>query len=97
MALVVGAGAGLGAVVFRELIFAVTWLVTGHKQFGQQGHAASLHLPWLGILFVLVIPVVGGLIYGPSDPALRARGPRPRGAGGDARGRRERRADPAAR
>jgi CIC family chloride channel protein len=61
----VGAGAGLGAAGFRWLIFEVTWLATGHQQFGQQGHAASLHLPWLGIFFVLVVPVVGGLIYGP--------------------------------
>ncbi len=65
MALLVGAGAGLGAVVFRWLIYSFTWLATGHPQFGQQGHAASLHLPWLGIWFVLVVPVVGGLLYGP--------------------------------
>ncbi|HUO69902.1 MAG TPA: chloride channel protein [Solirubrobacteraceae bacterium] len=65
MALLVGAGAGLGAAAFRWLIFAVTWLTTGHQQFGQQGHAASVHLPWLGIWFVLVVPVLGGLIYGP--------------------------------
>ncbi|HEY5196286.1 MAG TPA: chloride channel protein [Solirubrobacteraceae bacterium] len=65
MALIVGAGAALGAAGFRLLIFAFTWLVTGHQQFGQQGHAASLHLPWLGIWFVLIVPVLGGLIYGP--------------------------------
>ena len=65
MALLVGAGAGLGAAVFRELIYAITWLATGYKQFGQQGHAPSLHLPALGIFFVLVVPVVGGLLYGP--------------------------------
>jgi CIC family chloride channel protein len=65
MALVVGAGAGLGAVVFRWLIFSFTWLATGYQQFGQQGHTASRHLPWLGIGFLLVIPVVGGLLYGP--------------------------------
>jgi CIC family chloride channel protein len=65
MALVVGAGAGLGAAVFRWLIYAFTWLATGHHQFGQQGHAASLHVPWLGFWFLLVIPVVGGLLYGP--------------------------------
>ncbi len=65
MALVVGVGAGLGAAGFRWLIFGVTWLFTGHQQFGQQGHAPSLHLPFLGIFFVLVVPVVGGLIYGP--------------------------------
>ena len=65
MALVVGAGAGLGAALFREMVFGATWLVTGHDQFGQQGHAASAHLPGLGIWFVLVVPVLGGLIYGP--------------------------------
>jgi CIC family chloride channel protein len=65
MALLVGAGAGLGAAGFRWLIYAFTWLATGHDQFGQQGHAPSLHLAWLGIWFVLVIPVVGGLLYGP--------------------------------
>jgi chloride channel protein, CIC family len=65
MALAVGAAAGLGAVAFRWLIFAFTWLATGRQQFGQQGHAASLHSPWLGFWFLLLIPAVGGLIYGP--------------------------------
>ncbi len=65
MALVVGAGAGLGAALFREMVFGATWLVTGYTQFGQQGHAASTHLPRLGIWFVLVVPVLGGLVYGP--------------------------------
>jgi chloride channel protein, CIC family len=65
MALVVGGGAGLGAVLFRELIFGFTWLATGYQQFGQQGHIDSRHLPWLGLGFLLVIPVVGGLLYGP--------------------------------
>ena len=65
MALVVGAGAGLGAAVFRWLIFTFTWLATGHREFGQQGHAPSLHLPGLGIWFLLIIPVIGGLFYGP--------------------------------
>jgi CIC family chloride channel protein len=65
MALAVGGAAGLGAVVFRELIYAVTWVATGHEQFGQQGRVASAHLAWLGIGFFLVIPVLGGLLYGP--------------------------------
>jgi len=65
MALVVGAGAGLGAVAFRWLIYTFTWLVTGHQQFGQQGHAASLHFPRLGIWFLLLAPIIGGLLYGP--------------------------------
>ena len=65
MALVVGAGAGLGAVVFRWLIYSFTWLATGYQQFGQQGHVPSRHLPWLGIWFLFIVPVVGGLLYGP--------------------------------
>ncbi len=65
IALFVGVGAGLGAVGFRWLINGFTWLATGHQTFGQQGRVPSLHLPWLGIGFFLLIPVLGGLIYGP--------------------------------
>jgi chloride channel protein, CIC family len=65
IALIVGGCAGVGAAGFRWLIFGFTWIVTGHKQFGQQGHAASLHLPFLGFWFVLVVPVVAGVVYGP--------------------------------
>jgi CIC family chloride channel protein len=65
IALVVGAGSGLGAVAFRYLIYFFTWLATGHAQFGQDGHAASSHLPWLGLAFFVVIPAAGGLVYGP--------------------------------
>ena len=65
LALVVGAGSGLGAVVFRYLIYFFTWLATGYSQFGQQGRVPSLHLPWLGLGFFVVIPVIGGLLYGP--------------------------------
>jgi chloride channel protein, CIC family len=65
IALVVGAGSGLGAVAFRYLIYFFTWLATGHVQFGQQGRVSSSHLPWLGPGFFVVIPVIGGLVYGP--------------------------------
>ena len=65
LALLIGAGAGLGAVVFRYLIYFVTWLATGHDEFGQQGYVGSAHLPWLGLAFFVVIPVIGGLLYGP--------------------------------
>ena len=65
MAVLVGAAAGLGAVGFRWLIFGFTWLATGREQFGQQGRVASPHLPWLGVGFFALIPVVGGLLYGP--------------------------------
>jgi CIC family chloride channel protein len=65
LALVVGAGSGLGAVAFRYLIFFFTWLATGHDEFGQQGRTASAHLPWLGLGFFVLIPAIGGLLYGP--------------------------------
>ena len=65
LALLVGAGSGLGAVAFRYLIYFFTWLATGHDEFGQQGRVASVHLPWLGLAFFVVIPVIGGLVYGP--------------------------------
>ena len=65
MAAIVGVGSGLGAAVFRELIYFVTWVFTGHETFGQQGHASSLHLAFLGIFFVLVVPPIAGAIYGP--------------------------------
>jgi CIC family chloride channel protein len=65
IAVFVGAGAGLGAVAFRYLIFFFTWLVTGHTQFGQDGYVGSTHLPWLGLGFFVLIPALGGLVYGP--------------------------------
>jgi chloride channel protein, CIC family len=65
LALLAGAGAGLGAVGFRYLIYFITWLATGHVEFGQQGRVPSAHLPWLGLAFYVVIPVIGGLVYGP--------------------------------
>ena len=76
VAIVVGISAGLGAVAFRYLIFGFTWVATGHTEFGQQGWAASDTLPWLGVGFFVVIPVIGGLLYGPliSRFAREARG-----------------------
>jgi chloride channel protein, CIC family len=65
LAVIVGAAAAVGAAGFRELIYSATWLVTGRTQFGAQGHVASTHLPFLGFWFVLIAPVVGGLVYGP--------------------------------
>ena len=65
IAVVVGAGSGLGAVAFRYLISFFTWLATGHSEFGQSGYTGSSHLPWLGLGFFVLIPAVGGIIYGP--------------------------------
>ncbi|MBW0105561.1 chloride channel protein [Pseudonocardia sp. KRD291] len=65
LALIIGVGAGLGAVVFRFLIFGITELVTGRTDFSDAGRVASTHLPALGPWFLLLAPVVGGLVYGP--------------------------------
>ncbi|HTJ68103.1 MAG TPA: chloride channel protein [Actinospica sp.] len=65
LAVLVGVGSGLGAVVFRYLISSFTWLATGHSEFGQQGRVASAHFSILGPAFFVVIPVLGGLLYGP--------------------------------
>jgi chloride channel protein, CIC family len=65
VAALVGVGAGFGALAFRYLVFGLTWLVTGHTEFGQYGRVGSGHFPWLGPAFFVVSPVVGGLVYGP--------------------------------
>ena len=65
LALIIGVGSGLGAVVFRFLIFGITGLVTGRTDYSDAGRVPSTHLPWLGVWFLLLAPVVGGLVYGP--------------------------------
>jgi CIC family chloride channel protein len=76
LALLVGAGAGLGAVAFRYMILGFTYLFTGHKDYSAVGHASNPLVPGLGIWFVVLAPVIGGLIYGPlvSRFAPEARG-----------------------
>lgn len=63
--LLVGAGAGLGAVGFRWLIELFTRVFSGHDDYSDAGHAANPYVPWLGPYFVLLAPVVAGAIYGP--------------------------------
>ena len=76
LSLLVGAGAGLGAVAFRYMILGFTYAFTGHRDYSAAGHASNPLLPGLGIWFVVIAPVVGGLIYGPlvSRFAPEARG-----------------------
>jgi CIC family chloride channel protein len=76
LALLVGAGAGLGAIAFRYMILGFTYLFTGHKDYSAVGHASNPLVPGLGIWFVVLAPVIGGLIYGPlvSRFAPEARG-----------------------
>lgn len=65
LALVIGAGTGVAAVVFRWLITTFTRMFTGVDDYSDAGHAANPHLPALGMWFVLVVPVIAGAIYGP--------------------------------
>ncbi|RLV74597.1 chloride channel protein [Streptomyces rapamycinicus NRRL 5491] len=65
LALLVGCGAGLGAIAFRWLIQTFTRLLSGHTDYSAAGHAAHPGLPWLGPWFVVLAPVAGGLLYGP--------------------------------
>ena len=65
LAVTTGVGAGLGAIVFRELILGFTRLFSGHQDYSAAGHAANPLVPFLGMWFVLLAPVVAGLLYGP--------------------------------
>src|SRR6201993_1668582 len=65
LALLTGVGAGAGAIAFRYLILAFTYLFSGHRDYSAAGHAPNPLVPWLGIGFVVLAPVIGGLIYGP--------------------------------
>lgn len=65
LALAIGAGAGLGAIVFRWLISFFTGVFSGHADYSVAGHAANPHVPWLGVWFVVATPAVAGLLYGP--------------------------------
>ncbi len=65
LSVAIGVGAGLGAVAFRYMIKAGTYAFTGFADYAGQGHAANPDFPWLGRWFVLVAPVLAGLLYGP--------------------------------
>ena len=65
LAVLVGAGVGGGAVVFRWLIGVCTRALSGHTDYSEAGHAINQHVPWLGPYFVVLAPVLAGAIYGP--------------------------------
>jgi CIC family chloride channel protein len=65
LALAVGIGAGLGAVAFRYLIEGFTYVFTGHDSYGFDGRVPNPLVPGLGIWFLVLVPIVGGLLYGP--------------------------------
>ncbi len=65
LAVTVGAGAGAGAIAFRWLISTFTRILSGHADYSAAGHAANPHVAVLGRFFVLLAPVLAGLVYGP--------------------------------
>ena len=65
LALIVGTGAGLGAVGFRYLILGFTYLFSGYRDYSAQGGSGYGFANGIGRWFVLVVPILGGLLYGP--------------------------------
>jgi CIC family chloride channel protein len=65
IAVVTGIGGGLGAIAFRLLIGGFTLAFTGQSAYGATGRPIHPALPWLGPWFIVLVPVVGGLLYGP--------------------------------
>ncbi|MER6629900.1 chloride channel protein [Streptomyces sp. NPDC000987] len=65
LAVVIGAGAGVGSVVFRWCIQTFTRVLSGHQDYAASPGAGNPYVPWLGPCFVLLTPVIGGLLYGP--------------------------------
>ena len=65
LALAVGAATGGGAIGFRLLIQGLTQVFTGTADYAATPGAAHAWLPQLGRWFVLIPPVVSGLLYGP--------------------------------
>lgn len=65
LGLLVGIGGGLGAIAFRELITFFTQVFSGHADYSAAGRVGNHWVPWLGAGFVVVSPVVAGLLYGP--------------------------------
>ncbi|MGQ4505921.1 chloride channel protein [Dermabacteraceae bacterium P13103] len=64
MAVLIGIGAGLGALVFRWLIATFTYLFSGHADYAAtpgEGNPLFGIGPW----FVIFAPVLAGLLYGP--------------------------------
>ena len=65
LAVLVGVGAGLGAIAFRWLIHWSTWVLSGHGDYAGAPGAPNPHVPGLGRWFVVGAPVLAGLVYGP--------------------------------
>ncbi|HEV7206459.1 MAG TPA: chloride channel protein [Jatrophihabitans sp.] len=56
---------GGGAIAFRWLISTFTRAFSGHADYAGLGRVDNPHVPFLGVWFLLLAPVVAGLVYGP--------------------------------
>ena len=65
LALLVGATTGAGAIGFRWLIQGLTLVFTGTGDYAATPGAPHQWLPGLGRWFVVLTPVLAGLLYGP--------------------------------
>ncbi len=65
LAVAVGVASGFGADVFRSMIELFTTLATGVGDYAAHPGAANPRFPTLGPWFVVAVPVVAGLLYGP--------------------------------
>lgn len=65
VAVSVGVAVGVAAVGFRWLIVGATMLFTGYTDFSAQGRVGHNGVPALGFWFVVLTPVIAGLVYGP--------------------------------
>lgn len=65
VSLLVGIITGLVCVLFRYLIAGWSWLMTGYTQYDAHQGPANGNFPWLNSWFLILVPVISSLIYGP--------------------------------
>jgi CIC family chloride channel protein len=65
LGLLVGLGAGLGAIVFRELVVGFTLLFSGRHDASVASAVFNPHLPCIGRWYLRATPILGGLLFGP--------------------------------
>ena len=92
LALAVGLGAGIGAILFRYLIEWFTVVFTGHTDYGGAGREPNPFVPWMGILVRRPRASRGRPPLRTAHRVGSPGGSGPRGSRGHAGGRREGRA-----
>jgi CIC family chloride channel protein len=65
LAVLVGIGAGIGAIAFRWLLDVFTTAFTGSRDYSAVAGSPSPLAPSLGPWFLVLVPALGGLLYGP--------------------------------